>query len=312
MGIVHDILGEKGRQATLMLDFDREVVEAASAYMSDEDAGVGFLYSGWCQAALPHKKLPDSKGWQVDGNRFCLIVEPGMRRGPTGEPVHIGVPFGSRARLILIYLQSEALRTSSREVLLGKSLRDWMERMGIPVGGKNLLAVREQTERISRCRLTFEIRQGSRVGFTNQSIMDAAIFLEPAEDDAQRGLFAQTARLSEAFFDGLRRHPVPIEEAAIGAISNNSMAIDIYVWLAYRLHSLNKPSVLSWHAVKTQFGAGFAAMNNFKIRFLPNLRLAMAVYPDARVTVDDDGLGLILYPSKPPVTPKQGLAVRAG
>jgi len=301
MGTVHDILEAKGRQATLQLDFDRQVVEAAATYMADEDGGIGFLYSGWCQAALPHRRLPDSKGWQVSGDRYCLIVEPGMRRGPAGEPVHIGVPFGSRARLILIYLQSEALRTGSREVVLGKSLRDWMSRMGIPVGGKNLGIVREQTERISRCRLTFEVRQGNRIGLANQNIMDSAIFLEPDEDEAQGTLFAQTARLSEPFFEGLKKHPVPIEEAAIGAISNNSMAIDIYVWLAYRLHSLSKPTPLSWRALKTQFGTGFAAMNNFKTKFLPNLRLALAVYPEAQVDEDDAGRGLVLHPSRPPV-----------
>lgn len=304
MGTVHDILEAKGRQATLQLDFDRRVVEAAASYMADEDGGIGFLYSGWCQAALPHRKLPDHKGWQVSADRYCLIVEPGMRPGPAGEPVHVGVPFGSRARLILIYLQSEALRTGSREVVLGKSLRDWMGRMGIPVGGKNLNIVRDQTERISRCRLTFEVRQGNRVGLANQSIMDSAIFLEPGEDEVKGTLFAQNARLSEAFFEGLKRHPVPIEESAIGAISNNSMAIDIYVWLAYRLHSLGKPTPLSWRALKTQFGTGFAQMNNFKTKFVPNLKLALAVYPEARVEEDEGGRGLILHPSKPPVAEK--------
>jgi hypothetical protein len=302
---VHHILAEKGRQAALQLNFDRGVVEAAASYLSDEDSGVGFLYSGWCQAALPHRRLADSKGWQVDGDRFCLIVEPGMRRGPAGEPMHVGVPYGSRARLILIYLQSEALRTGSREIELGRSLRDWLGRMGIPIGGKNLLAVRDQTDRISRCRLTFEVRQGNKLGLANQSIMDSAIFLEPTEDKDQGSLFAQTARLSEAFFEGLKRHPVPIEEAAIGAISNNSMALDIYVWLAYRLHSLAKPTSVSWKALKVQFGAGFAQANNFKSKFLPNLRLAMAVYPAAWVDVDDSGKGIILHPSKPPVAPKQ-------
>jgi hypothetical protein len=226
-----------------------------------------------------------------------------MRRGIGGDPVHVGVPFGSRARLILIYLQSEALRTNSREVLLGTSLRNWMGRMGIPIGGKNLGIVREQTERISRCRLTFEVRKGNRLGLSNQSIMDSAIFLESSEDEPQGTLFAQTARLSEPFFEGLKRHPVPFEEAAVGAISNNSMAIDIYVWLAYRLHSLSYPTPLSWRALKIQFGTGFAQMNNFKTKFLPNLKLALSVYPAARVD-EDKGRGLLLYPSKPPVTPK--------
>jgi hypothetical protein len=305
MGTIHDIIAEKGRQTALQLDFAREVVEAASQYLSDEDSTIGFLYSGWCQAALPHKKLEDSKGWQVEGDRYCLIVEPGMRRGPSGTPVHVGVPYGSRARLILLYLQSEALRTGSRDVELGKSLRAWLGRMGIPVGGKNLSTVREQTDRISRCRLTFEVRQGNRIGLANQSIMDASIFLDPSDDEAQGSLFSQTARLSEAFFEGLKRHPVPIVEAAISAISNNSQAIDVYCWLAYRLHSLSKPTPISWSALKVQFGAGVNQMNNFRHRFLPNLKLALAVYPEARVEVCDDGRGLVLHPSRPPVAPRQ-------
>ena len=305
MGTVHDIIAERGRQQALQLDFAREVVDAAASYLGDEDASIGFLYSGWCQAALPHRRLEDSQGWQVESDRYCLIVEPGMRRGPGGTPVHVGVPYGSRARLILIYLQSEALRTGTREVNLGGSLRDWMERMGIPPGGKNLAAVRQQTDRISRCRLTFEVRQGSRIGLANQSIMDAAIFLEPTGDELQGALFSQTARLSEAFFEGLKRHPVPIAEAAISAISNNSQAIDIYCWLAYRLHSLSKSTPITWSALKTQFGTGVAAMNNFKLRFMPNLKLALAVYPEAKVEMADDGKGLVLHPSRPPIAPKQ-------
>ena len=71
--------------------------------------------------------------------------------------------------------------------------------MGIPVGGRSMKEVRDQTERISRCRLTFEIRQGNRVGMANQNIVESAIFLEAA-DPAQGTLFAQHARLSEAFF----------------------------------------------------------------------------------------------------------------
>jgi hypothetical protein len=182
--------------------------------------------------------------------------------------------------------------------------------MGISIGGNNLLAVREQTERISRCRLTFEVRQGSRLGISNQNIMDSAIFLEPSSEDGQGSLFTQKARLSEAFFEGLRKHPVPIEEAAIGAISNNSMAIDIYVWLAYRLWSLDKDTPLTWAAVKAQFGTGFGQMNHFRAKFLPNLKLALAVYPHAKVEVDETGRGLILHPSRPPVAPKQASIAR--
>jgi hypothetical protein len=226
-----------------------------------------------------------------------------MRRATTGKPEPVGVPYGSRARLILLRLQSEALRTGSREVELGKSLRDWLSRMGIPVGGASFKAVRDQTERISRCRLTFEVRHGGRIGMTNQNIMESAIFLE-SDDPGQGKLFAQTATLSEAFFQQLKRHPVPLEESAIRAIANNSMALDVYAWLAYRLHALVKSTPVSWNSLKKQFGCGFSRMDNFRTSFQASLRLALAVYRDARVSVED--AVLLLHPSRPPVPPKQG------
>jgi hypothetical protein len=306
MGTVHDLIEAKGKTGTLAFDFDRQVVEAAAAYMADEDAGIGFLYSGWCQAALPHRKLANDKGWQIEGERVTLIVEPGMRKGAHGEPESVGIPYGSRARLILLRLQSEALRTQSRDVELGRNLHDWLLKMGIPIGGRSFKEVKDQTERISRCRLTFEIRRGNRVGLANQNIMDSAVFFE-SPDPSQGTLFAQHARLSQAFFDTLNRHPVPIEEAAVRAISNNSVAIDIYAWLAYRLHSLQKPTPISWKALKQQFGISFSRLDNFRTTFSSNLRLALAVYRDAKV--EDGPTGLILHPSRPPVAPRQ-IAVR--
>jgi hypothetical protein len=61
MGTIHDLIELRGKQGALQFEPNRRTVEAAAAYMADEDTGIGFLYSGWCQAALPHRKLPDDK-----------------------------------------------------------------------------------------------------------------------------------------------------------------------------------------------------------------------------------------------------------
>lgn len=312
MGDVHRLLTTQGKMAALETVIDRSEVEAAAAYLADEDGSIGFLYSGWCQAALPHRRLPDAQSWQVKGERVTLIVEPGSRPGPEDMPVPVGVPYGSRARLILLYLQSEALRTGSREVELGRSLRVWLGRLGIPVGGKSVTGVREQAERLSRCRLTFHVAAAAgRVGLLNQNIVDTAIFLEQDASAGQGSLFVETARLSEVFFEQLKKHPVPLEEAAIRAINNNSMALDLYAWLAYRLHVLTEPRQVSWTALRSQFGTGFRRLGDFRPTLTVNLRLALAVYPDAKVDMDDSGL--ILHPSKPPVAPRvPSLAVRGG
>jgi Plasmid encoded RepA protein len=301
MGTIHELIEARGRQAALLADIDRRVVDAAMRYMGDEDGDVGFVYSGWAQAALPHRKLPDDETWQIQTEKVTLLVEPGKRIVADGKPVSIGVPYGSRARLIMLYLQTEALRTGSREIELGRSLRAWLGRMGIPHGGKSIKEVREQAERISRCRLTFHIQQGGRAGLLNQHIVDTALFLD-GDDPEQGSLFLETARLSETFFDQLQRHPVPIEEAAIRAINNNSMALDIYCWLAYRLHVLPGSRAITWKALHAQFGGGFSRLDHFRPRFLENLQLALAVYRDAKVEVN--GKGVLLQPSRPPVPPK--------
>ena len=62
---------------------------------------------------------------------MALVVEPGRRRKADGTLEWCGVPFGSHARLILLYLQTQALRRDSREVPLGDSWRDWLHRMGL-------------------------------------------------------------------------------------------------------------------------------------------------------------------------------------
>jgi hypothetical protein len=136
-------------------------------------------------------------------------------------------------------------------------------------------------------------------GMLNQSIVDEALFMDQG-DDGQGTLFLTQARLSETFYAQLKKHPVPLEEAAIRGLSNNSMGLDVYAWLAYRLHSLKGATEVPWRAISSQFGGGYDQLKHFKPRFLANLKLAMAVYPDAKVEVDDT-LGLILHPSRPPV-----------
>jgi hypothetical protein len=305
MGTVHRLLEEHGRQKTLQLDVDRRVVDAAHDYLSDEEGGVGFIYSGFAQAALPHRRLSDDAVWQIQSERVMLLVEPGHRAVRDGTPVPVGVPYGSKARLIMLYLMGRALETKCREIELGRSMRDWLQRMGIPQGGKSINDVREQAERISRCRMSFQVQQGGRTGLVSQQIVDSAIFLDN-NDPAQGSLFLEHAKLSESFFEQLQRHPVPLEEAAIRAINKHSMALDLYCWLAYRLHVLPDARMVSWSALKGQFGTGFSRLDHFRPTFKDNLALALAVYPDASVKLTERGV--TLEPSRPPVAPRAAIA----
>src|ERR1700709_2709942 len=196
MGTVHELIDARGKQGAIEAGLDRGIVEAANLYMGDENSALNFVYSGWAQCALPHKKLAEDQPWELTVERIRLVVEPGRRpRGGDGPLEFLGVPYGSHARLILLYLQTEALRTGSREVELGGSLRQWLGRLGISVGGMTGRSVRDQAERISRCRLTFHLSTGGAAsGLIQQNIVDRALFMDDGGGDRQGRLSLETAK----------------------------------------------------------------------------------------------------------------------
>jgi hypothetical protein len=60
---------------------------------------------------------------------------------------------------------------------------------------------------------------------------------------------------------------MPVREEANYAIGIRFMAIDVYIWLAYRLHSLTASTSVSWPAIHGQFGAGFGLLKHLKRPF---------------------------------------------
>src|SRR5271157_5863728 len=81
MGEVHRLLTQHGKQELLRSDVDRRVLDAAAAYMAAEDGEIGFVYAGWAQASLPHRRLADDAHWEIQTDRVSLIVQPGLKIG---------------------------------------------------------------------------------------------------------------------------------------------------------------------------------------------------------------------------------------
>ncbi len=269
----------------------------------------GFQYAGLCLLGLPHRRLErEDMIWERELNRpdlaCSLIVEPGLLK-IRGKNERLGVPFGPAARMILIYLQTQAVRSRSREVRLGSSMRDWLNRMGMSIGGRQYDAVRDQAKRISACTLRFIWGDERSSGFDKDSIIKRGLLL--LEHSDQMRLWDEHVVLGETFYHALCERPVPINLNAIRQIANSSQAIDVYIWLAYRLHALKRRTELSWSTVRDQFGPETSRLDRFRDRFSKALEAALCVYPDARVTWDSRAL--VLYPSPPPVRERSFVAL---
>ena len=300
MGKIHQLVLQHGVETTRTMastKAERHAIDAAAMVLSEEESRLGITHAGFAMTSLPHKQIQEAL-WKREGHRTTLLVESGRDR----QGNIIGVPYGSIARLILLYLQTEATRTNSPEVELGRSMKSWMSRMSLSSGGKTYQLVTEQARRISACRLTFFTdRENGAEGRHNGAFVQDAISLAGVSYDDQPTLWQDRVRLDAGFWRSLQDHPVPVREEAIQAIGQRSMAIDVYIWLAYRLHSLTKPTPVTWAAVHAQFGAGFQLVRQIKPTFTEALNLALAVYPEAGVRVEKEGI--VLHPS-PPAVPK--------
>src|SRR5712691_13507567 len=82
---------------------------------------------------LPHKDPGDVPRWTRQNGNIALAIQPGYKDDPQDrkKSVCIGYPYGSTARLILYWIVTETRRTGEPRLVLGKSLADFMRKLGI-------------------------------------------------------------------------------------------------------------------------------------------------------------------------------------
>src|SRR3954451_7831671 len=177
-------------------------------------------------------------------------------------------------------------------------MRVWLSSMNLSIGGSTYRKVSEQARRISGCSLTFFAdRSGAQIK-SRGGFVKSEITMTNMVDD-QPALWQDRVLLDEDFYRALRDHPVPVSESALRAIGPRSLVIDIYIWLAYRLHALRRDAEVSWPALYDQFGAGFDRLRRFREHFIEGIAIAVAAYPEAKVIMGERGL--ILRPSRPAI-----------
>ena len=304
-----EILGrERGLQKASEHGLDERLVRILEDFYAQPASHLGIQFSGWSFLSLPHKALLAEQKWertlQTDGLTCSLIVEPGELM-IEGKPRLFGVPFGPTARLIILFLQTQAIEQQSREIEVGSTTYAWLRRLGLSVGGQDYRRFREQMMRLMACsvRFLYENRRGDGAcisGFTKNPLIESGMLSLHARDgDKQVNLWGDRVVLSESFYKALIEHPIPVDMYAIRTIMHSSVALDVYGWLAYRLHALEHPKTVGWGALMTQFGIGYSRARRFRERFTEALDLALCVYPAARVSVGSNSI--TLFPSPPPI-----------
>jgi len=263
--------------------------------LETEPATIGFMPRILVLATLPHRRPKLHRIDRING-RFSLRMEASRS---------VGLPYGTYPRLVLAYLTTEALRTKSPEIHLGRTPNDFIRLLGLtPISGPRGTSKRlqEQLRRLRFTRLTWHTSIGlhptdSGTGFV---AADRPSLLKLARQRLSRHqVWSPRILLGQEVFEEITRSAVPVDLRAIHQLKGSPFAFDLYVWLTYRMSYLRKPTVVPWKGLKEQFGSGYARPRDFRRKALAHLAKVLRVYPKLRLGQSDTGL--ILYPSPPHV-----------
>ncbi len=272
-----------------LLTLEKRSTELAAIWTENtrEAGAVAFMARALAQATLPHSETKDLTYTRQNG-RLKLVISTTPDAG--------GLPYGTLPRLLLAWITTEAVRTKSREIMLGRNIAEFMEdKLGMQVtGGRNgsLTRLRKQLDRLANAHFKVVVSEGEYSGVAKIDPIEVAELWWTTEKPKQGTLWQSRLLLGHQFFEEITRHPVPIDWRVLKHVQKSPLKIDIAIWLPWRLHGIDRDQVVPWNALQLQFGASYKEPRQFRAAFKKALQDVLRVYQEARVVVSDEGLRL--------------------
>ena len=273
----------------------RQVDHLVTARESEPE--LGFMARMMTLCSLPRTNPGRRKEYVRRNGPYTLVMSAGgLNR----------LPFGNLPRLLLAWVSTEAVRTQRRELILGRSLSEFMRAVGIfHDSGAMRRRLRTQMDRLFHAvvSLTYEDKHGKQSA--SSLVADRVEFWWDPKRPSEPVLWDSKIELGEKFFQEIIRHPVPLDMNILKALKRSTLGLDLYMWLVYRTFTLRGPVTLRWRDLYRQFGAHPSKAGNkdtvahFRQKAIRELKKIKQAWPDLNW-----GLGhgvLIIAPSKPSI-----------
>jgi len=274
----------------------QRLVNASVTIAADPPDDINYQHSILCQVGLPRSKLKTTTFERRTQNAILSVEDGKLFDGK--NMVQQLVPYGPKARLALGYIHTVAIKTRSPIVSIGDSTREFLSLIGLRSDdGRTYKLVRQQLMALAACRFTLGYHSPNGAPSTLNT-MPVKRFELWTQDDAkgQTAIWPGVIELRDDYYNDLIQHGVPYDPRAYAALAHSALSQDVYLMLCYRLHRLNAKGIkVTWKQWQEQFGqeyTGAASLRNFKDRFIPAVKDALAVYPDAKVEIITGGLML--------------------
>src|SRR3954468_19522208 len=168
---------------------------------------LAFQHSVLTQTSLPTSKPPEGVlVWERQQGRARLRVEAGSVLDPrTGEYVQPGLPYGPKARLLLMHLNSEAVRRQSPVIPVEDSMTAFFRRlMGKTMDGRQVRMLKSQLSALAAATFRMGVADGSGAKQLNSTVV-GAFDLWSLTEGGHRVLWPTTLKLSHEYFESLSR-----------------------------------------------------------------------------------------------------------
>ena len=275
---------------------------------SEVDPDLGFMARLMALCSLPRTNPGDRLQYKrVNGPYKLIMIAGGDNK----------LPYGSLPRLLLAWVSTEAVRTQSRELVLGRSLSKFMRKLGLKdrSGSKrgDRTRLRNQMRRLFNAyvQLIYEGKRGE--ASASSLVADRTEFWWTERNPDEHTLWESKIRLGEDFFNEIIRCPVPLDMNTLKALKRCALGLDLYLWLTYRTFALTRPVRITWRQLYRQFGVDPAKaadrniVNDFRTKCLRELKKIKLAWPDLHYSTAKGVL--ILYPSKPAIPPAEQLSL---
>jgi hypothetical protein len=285
---------------------------------ANEAGELAFVSRILVQAFLPHSD-PKDIAWQRANGNFTLTVKSGIGF-ENGKSKTYGVPYGAIPRLLLAWLNSEAIKNSQDQeklnpkiVYMGRSLSEFLEKIGIQrTGGKRggITSFKSQAEKLFRAEITVSCTGTDMISERDIKVSDGRFFFWDHKNPEQTTLWENAIELSDRFYSLLIQNPVPLDWRVLKGIKQSPMALDLYMWLSHRMSYLEKPVVIQWETLQKQLGSDVERVDNFRQKVRQHLKKLNLIWRDLKVDASKTE-GIYLYPT-PLLINKTKLLLRTG
>ena len=296
----HELVESAGEDQQLALLVRPGDIEEAIASQD-----VGYAHAVMMQCFLPQRPIA-RREYDTRHGLAVLSIEAGRlgNRDAIGEFIYCDVPSGPKPRLILPYIVGEAVKNNSPEIDLGRSLRAFMTKIGVPIAGSNGKVLTTQIQNIAAAQILIAVwsEEGMR---TEGGRFARRLSFWIERDVNQHAFWTPTMTLSNEFYAAIQEHRVPIDVQHLSKLARSPRRMDLYTWLSYRTPRIRagRRVAISLGALRSIFAPDISHARNFTARLRQDLAAIGAVYPHFRAEIAGDCLWLQRSPPPVPYSP---------